>query len=373
MRPSLIVFIDCLPFSCLPEHFLDELPGRASVRPGFGYSVNQVTELFAGMTPDEAGFLNIFNYNPGNSWLRGWAPALRLLSPLRHAYYLDRVAHRALSRVAGYTANIPFSYLGAFEPTGSYPFSPSFPHPTLLGSPGFRGTQVLHSRLRNVAPPGRDRVLVERALAAVCPGEGLFLSLPDLDALVHSTGVGSPEFLARIEEYRAWLGELIAAFRRANPDGYVAVVSDHGAANVRGSHDLRVERHFGRPRPDRYMYFLDATLARFWVPDPGLRSEIAAHLGGERHGVLVTEDERSEYGIASRAFGDLIWVADEGLGISPSFLGRGTSKGLHGYHPALASQQAVFLSSEPLPRAGYRATSVYGELRRAMRGARVSP
>jgi hypothetical protein len=371
VRPSLIVFIDCLPFSYLPERFLPELPGRASVRPGFGYSVNLVAELFAGMTPDELGFLNIFNYKPGSSWLRGWAPALRLLSPLRHAYYLDRVAHRALARVVGYTANIPFSYLGAFEPTGSYPFSPSFPHPTLLSSPGFRGTLVLHSQLRNVAPPGRDRVLVERALGAVRPGEGLFVSLPDLDALVHSTGVGSPEFLARIEDYRVWLGELIAAFRRANPDGYVAVVSDHGAASVRGSHDLRVERHFGRPRPDRYMYFLDATLARFWVPDPGLRSEIAAHLGEEPRGVLVSEEERSEYGVASRAFGDLIWVVNEGLGISPSFLGRGTGKGLHGYHPALPSQQAVFLASEQLPRASYRTTAVYGELCRATRAAPV--
>jgi hypothetical protein len=371
VRPSLIVFIDCLPFSCLPEGFLAELPGRAAVRPGFGYSVNQVAELFAGMTPDDLGYLNIFNYRPGNAWLRGWAPALRLLSPLRHAYYLDRAAHRALSRVVGYTANIPFAYLGAFEPTGSYPFSPSFPHATLLSPPGFRGTRVLHSGLGNVRPPHRDRVLVERALGAVRAGEGLFLSLPDLDALVHSTGVGSPEFLARIEDYRAWLGELAAAFRRANPDGYVAVVSDHGAANVRGPHDMRVERHFGRPRPDRYMYFLDATLARFWVPDAGLRSEIAAHLREERHGALVTEEERSEYGVASRALGDLVWVADEGVAISPSFLGRGTAKGLHGYHPALPSQQAVFLSSEPLARASYRATAVYGELHAATREARV--
>ncbi len=371
MRPSLIVFIDCLPFSSLPAGFLAELPGRASVRPGFGYSVNQVTELFAGLTPDEAGFFNIFNYNPGNAWSRAWAPAVRLLSPLRRAYYLDRVAHRALSRMVGFTANIPFAYLGAFEPTGSYPFSPSFPHPTLLGGPGFRGTAVLHSPLKDVPPPDRDRVLVERALGAVRAGESLFLSLPDLDSLVHSTGLGSPEFRARVQDYQAWVGELIAAFRHANPDGFVAVVSDHGAANVRGGYDLRIERHFGRPRPDRYMYFLDATLARFWVPDAGLRSEIAAHLEAERHGVLVTEDERSEYGIAARAFGDLVWVANEGVAISPSFLGRGTAKGLHGYHPALPSQRAVFLASEPLPRPGYRATAVHAELRRAMYAGEV--
>jgi hypothetical protein len=372
VRPSLIVFIDCLPFSYVSDGFLPGLPGRASVRPGFGYSVNLVAELFAGLTPDQLGFLNVFNYSPGNRWLRGWAPALRLLSPLRHAYYADRVAHKALSRVAGHMANIPFSYLGHFEPTGSYPFSPGFPHPTLLNDPAFRGTRVLHAGLRGAAPPHRDRVLLDRALAAVRPGEGLFVSLPDLDALVHATGVGSPEFMGRIADYHAWLGELIGRFRQANPDGYVAVVSDHGAANVRAPYDMRVERHFGRARPGRYMYFLDATLARFWVPDAGLRAEIAAHLREERHGVLVDEEERREYGVTSRALGDLLWVVDEGLGISPSFLGRGTGKALHGYHPALPSQQAVFLASEPLARPAYRTTAVHGELVRATRGAEAA-
>jgi hypothetical protein len=64
-----------------------------------------------------------------------------------------------------------------------------------------------------------------------------------------------------------------------------------------------------------------------------------------------------------------VWVVDEGLGISPSFLGRGTGHALHGYHPALPSQQAVFLASEPLAAPRYRSTQVYHELRRAMQPA----
>lgn len=359
-RPALIVFIDCFPRDSLADDFLPMLAGRASIHPGFGYSVNIVAELFSGKSPDELGYFNIFAYNPRSPWLRAAAPFLRALSPLRHWYLADRVAHRLVTARAGYTGNIPFRYIGWFEPTGVYPFTPGFGHPTLFGGPEFDGGRILHSELKGVRAPERDRLLVERASAAVRPGGSIFLSLSDLDAISHRFGVGSPEFHARVRELNTWLGGLAERFLAANPDGYVAVVSDHGASNPHSLFDLGVERRFGAARPDRYVYFLDATLGRFWVPDARLRAEMAAYLADLPHGSLVTEEERAEYGIRSRAFGDLMWVVDEGYAISPSFLGRGMPRALHGYHPALPSQQAAFLTSDPLDAPSYRPGQAYG-------------
>lgn len=362
MRPSLIVFIDCFPRRFAGADFLPALAGRAEIRPGFGYSVNIVAELFAGKTPDDLGTFNIFGYNPDNTWLaahRGW---LRLLAPVRRSYLADRVAHRLLARRAGYVGNIPFQHIGYFERTGAYPFSPEFPYPTIFSDPHFRGSRVFHSDLKGVLPPHRDAQLIERARRAVRPGESIFLSLSDLDAAAHAHGVGTPEFMARIADYDAWLGDLIDRFMAANPDGFVSVLSDHGAENTHGAHDMGVERHLGPASPRRYMYFLDATLARFWVADPALHGEVAEFLAVDPRGRLVTEEERAEYGLRNRAFGDYIWVVDEGYGISPSFLGRGVSKALHGYHPELESQQALFLTSAPLDRARYPSVDVFGAL-----------
>jgi hypothetical protein len=371
MRPSLIIFIDCFPASA-GASFLTALRGRSCIRPGFGYSVNIVAELFAGTTPDELGYFNIFSYNPDNRWLRRWAPALRLLAPLRHWYFGDRFAHRALSRVVGYPGNIPFDYLGYFEPTGVYPFSGDFSHPTLFDVTDLPATRVFHSDLKGVRPPLRDRALIDRAEASMKPGQSVFLSLSDLDAITHRHGVGSPEFENRIAELDGWLTRLISRFKDDNPDGFVTVVSDHGASNPTDTVDLAVERHFGRASPDRYMFFLDATLGRFWVPDAGLRREIRQFLSEASAGQVVSETEREEYAITSRAFGDIIWLVDEGYGISPSFLGRGLAKALHGYHPELPSQQAVFLTSGALDRASYRPREAYAAMRSGMQMERAN-
>lgn len=362
MRPSLLIFIDCFPRDSVDGSFLPALTGRSAVRPGFGYSVNIVAELFAGMRPDDLGYFNIFAYNPRNEWLRRAGPALRMLSPLRRWYLADRIAHRVLSRKAGYVGNIPWEYIGWFEPTGVYPFSPGFEHPTLFGGTEFDGGRVLHSTLRGVRAPDRDALLIADARSRVRPGGSCFLSLSDLDAIAHAHGVGSPAFQERIGQLNAWLGELVDDFLAVNPGGYVALVSDHGASNPTGTVDLGIERRFGRARHDRYAFFLDATLGRFWVPDAALRAELGDYLGSTGKGQLVTEREREEYGISSRAFGDLIWVVAEGYGISPSFLGRGLSRALHGYHPALPSQQAAFLSTDPLPRGSYRAVEAYAAM-----------
>src|SRR5687768_8015683 len=100
MRPSLIVFIDCFP-ARFARGFLPALAGRASMHPGFGYSVNIMAEMFAGKTPDDLQTFNIFNLNLRSTWLGGLGRVLPLLAPLGRVYAADRVAHRLLSRKVG--------------------------------------------------------------------------------------------------------------------------------------------------------------------------------------------------------------------------------------------------------------------------------
>jgi len=154
--------------------------------------------------------------------------------------------------------------------------------------------------------------------------------------------------LERLERLIQWIDDLTDAFRsRHGGQGEIFLFSDHGMANVTSEAELDIERVFGRARPDRYLFFLDGTMARAWLFDETLREPIGAYLRSRSFGTLIDEEARARYGVASRHCGDLLFLLHEGVGLCPTFFGRRTPKALHGYAPELESQQGVLLYTGP--------------------------
>ncbi|MCP5056937.1 MAG: hypothetical protein GY937_09470 [bacterium] len=348
MQPTLVIFIDGLPFDQL-EHmpFARTFPGRARLIPGLGYSVNCQTALFTGKTPDELGFWCEWSVSPETSpfWL--WRHLFRLLSPLEWFYPAKRVFHKIIDKLApvSYTKNIPIPYLATFDETGHSVFDPPFDQPSLLDHPQL--TKFIH---HDFTPgPDRDARIAAAARAFLDehdqPGSVL-LTLVGIDSCSHWEGVGSDPYQKELAENDGYIRELSERFLAKEKDGLVLVVSDHGMTNIETTVSIDLEGQFGSPALDRYSYFSEATLLRVWIHDQELRGPMAAYLDSQEGIERLTEAGRDEFGLTNESFGDLIYHTPETIQIVPSFWGPKPSRGMHGHHPRYRGQHGICLSSD---------------------------
>ena len=86
------------------------------------------------------------------------------------------------------------------------------------------------------------------------------------------------------------------------------VLSDHGMVDVTTGYYLQIEDMLVPSRKDTYTYFLDSTLMRIWVHDSSLYEPIRDYLDHLNVGTVLDRQDRSQYGIKSRAFGDFVFV-----------------------------------------------------------------
>lgn len=347
-RPALVIFLDSLPYRILPSMpFLSSLP-HGPLRPGFGYSMNIKAELFAGLTPEKLGILG--SWNPTRR-----APfhhrLMSLFAPLDNnlfaARWLRRLGHRIFRRPLAWVPLHLLKYFAHYEVNA---YQREFAHPTILQAPG--ATRLLYRDFP--AGPRRDEALFAAATAQVAATRSLFfVASADLDHAGHLHGVGAPAYMKKIARLDALLAELIETFRRHFPDAPVVVLSDHGMSDVTEGVDLQLEDRFGPMHPDRYLAAIDATMARFWFRDAGLRDEITAYVTGLARAAIVDDAQRAEFGLRDDKLGELIVLLDEGLVFCPSFYFREPPAGMHGYHPDAPGQTAVFCAHnapDPLPR-----------------------
>ena len=75
----LVIFIDALPYEVAKKFTSLKKYNIAPLTPGYGYSVNLHAELFAGVTPDKAGYFGDMAYNGKPISLN---PLMKLLAKL---------------------------------------------------------------------------------------------------------------------------------------------------------------------------------------------------------------------------------------------------------------------------------------------------
>ena len=351
-EPLLMIFIDGFPHHLLKEEsfFINGLNYVAPLQPGFGFSVNIFVELYAGLTPDEVGFLNIWELDPhdypgrtGKATPFLTRATQRLLDRLtRRPQPFSRFLHKVYERIVGEgnIGNIPFEYLPFFRRgSNSRPVSYIFDE---LGMKVFRHEQIPGSIWE------RDEAAFHQATDSIKQGDNVFVTFGSLDYTGHMAGPGSIKFAERAMLVDGWCQGMIEAFLAAHSgNGRVVICSDHGHADVHSGVSLDIEKEFGKPGHDRYWYFVDSTMARFWVKDPQLHDQILDFLHRQGHGTVLDSDRRAAYGISDDSFMDIVFVLQEGKILWPSWGGGWFPKGMHGYLPEELSQQGIFVFHDP--------------------------
>jgi hypothetical protein len=102
--------------------------------------------------------------------------------------------------------------------------------------------------------------------------------------------------------------------------------------------------------PRDYLAVYDSTMARFWFFDQEARERITEQLNSIAFGRILNRVELEQLGIhfQDNRYGELIFLLDPGWLLTRSdFNGHDWSpKGMHGYDPADADSDAIFLSNK---------------------------
>lgn len=356
----LFVLIDALGAEVVQAHgFLDDLlPVRARLKTVLGYSSAALPSLLTGCLPNEHGIWSYFYLAPEASpfrWTSALAPLPERLRESRVTRKMVRAIARRLGSFDGYfnTYQVPVEYLPLFGYSAPQdPFRPgSLPRPSI-----FDYLQEAGVAADILTWPLSDGESLQRARASLREGRirWYFLYLTGLDATLHRYGTRAQETERRLRWYEAQLNELYREARQRFDPVHLAVLSDHGMLDTRGSVDLRGRiEALGFRCPDDYVAVYDSTMARFWFTSPGARRTIADHLEGLSWGGVLSEHECRQLGVywEDGRYGELIFLMEPGLLIVPSYMSRHPVAGMHGYHPQVPGCDGVFLANwEAVPR-----------------------
>ena len=128
----------------------------------------------------------------------------------------------------------------------------------------------------------------------------------------------------------------------------LTIFSDHGMANCDRLLDLRTRIDpLGLRMGDDYAVVYDSTMARFWFFDERSRRLVTECLRAIPEGRIMPDAELEELGtlFPDRHFGELIFLADEGVLIVPSHMGERPIRAMHGYHPDAPHSYASLLTN----------------------------
>jgi len=337
----LIIFIDALPHEIAKEFKSLKIFNIAPLTPGYGYSVNLHAELFAGVTPDKAGYFGDMAYNGKPLSLH---PIVRILAKLEFRYSrLARLIRLALNlatrRRIGY---IPLAFKGLFQKEGIYPLVKKTNFKTIFDSLNF--SSHIADKVR--AGVGRkDSIVLESAMKALSNGEkNVLISLCDLDGMYHDFGEKHEKVLRKIVDLDSTLSELIEIYTQNNPDEKIFVMSDHGISNA----DTHVTFNYRDFEEEIFsgelVVFFDSLYFSYWTKNKDVKARIDKILSS-LPGKILSLDQREKTGLTNKKFGDGIFLLDEGYGFCPNFFGFRPLKSYHGYDPKLLKSKGVLATN----------------------------
>jgi hypothetical protein len=352
---SLFIMVDACGWEIVKDHpFLAKVaPHRRKLESVFGYSSTCVPSILSGRWPDEHRNWCYFVYNPSESPFR----SLRSLRWLPTAVTSRRIFRRWLTKFVkvqfkfrGYfdLYNIPFKYIHLFDFTEKK--SPLKPKGMNRGPNIF---DLLEEKkipyyVTDTATPEEDHL---KALLADIESERIdfaFQYWAGLDGLLHMVGNDSPEIPKKLDHYERWITQVMETAKQHYREVKLHVFSDHGMANCDELLDLKamidpLEFEMGKD----YAVVYDSTMARFWFLKPGVKERVVEVLNKVPEGRIMPEEELRHYRayFEDHAFGELIWLAREGVLIVPSHMGERPIRAMHGYHPTDPQSYATLFSS----------------------------
>jgi predicted AlkP superfamily pyrophosphatase or phosphodiesterase len=359
MKPILPLFImvDACGWEIIRDDSFCELlaPTRRKLDSVFGYSSTCVPSILSGRWPDEHRNWCYFIHDPENSPFR----PLRWLQWLPKALTSRRIVRRMLTKLVkkklgfkGYfdLYNVPFKHIASYDFTEKK--SPLQPGGMNRGGNIFDFLQK-EQMPYFVSNPDVTEEENRDALKARIEKEDIdfaFCYWPGLDGLLHRVGNDSPLIPERLRVYENWIGEVMAAARGHYEEVRLFVFSDHGMANCDVHVDLMsVIESLPLKMGEDYSVVYDSTMARFWFHKPGARVMVEAALSGVEQGRVIPDAELKQLRtyFDDHAFGELIFLMQEGVLIVPSHMGERPIRAMHGYHPDDKHSFASLLTNQP--------------------------
>jgi hypothetical protein len=177
------------------------------------------------------------------------------------------------------------------------------------------------------------------------------------------------DFYGRIDKFVNSLSE------RCKANGVVlALLSDHGHEEIKGSIDIKRELNRLNVAEDEYTFFIDVPMIRFWFRTDSARREILSKLSELENVTLLTSKDLNEYHLSfsDSQYGEVFFLADPGyiffphdfyqplanlyLALSdPRQIGRLRNprhRGTHGYLPHHESERAFMIVFDEQYKAG---------------------
>ena len=177
-----------------------------------------------------------------------------------------------------------------------------------------------------------------------------FLFFGDLDSKGHIFGPDSNERKAELKNIDQAIHSICKHAENLYQSVDFIIFGDHGMVKTKSNINLSdiVNKYFNNKDSDKY--FLDSTLARFWVKDAAKREAVIEALNNIPGGHVISELEKNKFHINYKHnyFGDIIYAADCGNLIHPSFYSEGAApKGMHGYLEGCTDNESFFVAHGP--------------------------
>ncbi len=349
--------------ACRPD-YLDKkttpfLHGLASsgisgrIQPTFGFEPDAA--YLAGLFPDQADGGAQFWHDPEKSPFPAAAflpKALNRLPALPRKVIrklMEKAARRQFAFPNLSTANIPFHLLSRF----AFPMTvnldePDFcpPFPTVFDLLRTEGREWLF----HGAP--KHRVTIKAACTRadkqlLPPLSFAFFHIGNLDGTGHRYGPDSLEIKRELTMVDEGLSKIHAMANARFDTVHFMVMGDHGMMKVTKHVDIHsVLAPLDLVQGKDYLYILDSTMARFWFFSDKAEAQVSSVMASARGGRILDRNDRDRYHLnyGHNRFGDMIFLADPGCLIFPSYYqDHAPVLGMHGYAPETSEQQALFI------------------------------
>ncbi len=348
------------------------------IMPSYGFC--ERTEILTGLNSKQSGFFTAIGYDPDNSEYRN----IKLL-------YLAGVFEKFLPRTYIYKTNslrslyrrfvikyllrkenlkmrayeIPFSLLKYFnltEDLKDHREVGAFTSESIFDILNHKNKECYYESFTalGLADNGDDNNRLELALNNAtntnCELYLVYNSVPD--SLGHKFGVNSIQLTKGLNMLDNTISKFTNSFIKLCPNTKFIFLGDHGMTNVISKINAEKEifkiakAHNLKLNKD-YIYFLDSTIVRLWFIS--LKSAEVLKGGMVKSSLFLNNGsfvdkpyaDRNNIPFGDNRYGDLIWLANEGILISPDFFHSNINplpKGMHGYNPGLESSQGFSIT-----------------------------
>ncbi|MFK5891825.1 MAG: alkaline phosphatase family protein [Pseudomonadota bacterium] len=177
-----------------------------------------------------------------------------------------------------------------------------------------------------------------------------FLFFGDLDSKGHIYGPNSKERKDELKNIDSAINKILKHSETLYGSVDLLVFGDHGMVETKNNINLTkiINEHFSSKTNDKY--FLDSTLARFWIQDEKKKQEVIKLLNEHSGGHVITNKEKDQFHInyPHNYFGDIIYATECGNLIEPCFYSdNNPPRGMHGYLDGCIDNESYFVISGP--------------------------